>query len=110
MLQHRLGKVEHIVDRGREPPVEEDEALAADAPAAVRLHAEEAEALSEDVGETNNLAAARPEVVKQLLALAETARTELGDALTQRTGSGLRPRWRGEGREEVKPPRRGAII
>jgi arylsulfatase A-like enzyme len=46
--------------------------------------------LSADVGETTDVAAKHPEVVTRLLAEAEAARNELGDALTGRTGSGVR--------------------
>jgi arylsulfatase len=46
--------------------------------------------LSNDIGETNNVAAQHPEIVKQLEAEAERARAELGDALTKRTGTGNR--------------------
>ncbi|HEY6169228.1 MAG TPA: sulfatase [Verrucomicrobiae bacterium] len=46
--------------------------------------------LQNDIGETKNVAAANPQVVKQLEAFAEKMRTELGDALTQRKGSGSR--------------------
>ncbi len=44
-----------------------------------------------DVGETRDVAAANAEVVKELLAHAERARAELGDALTGRRGAGVRP-------------------
>jgi arylsulfatase len=43
-----------------------------------------------DPGETKDVAADHPEVVKALLALAEKARDDLGDALTGRTGKGVR--------------------
>ncbi len=46
--------------------------------------------LSEDIGETKDVAAAHPEIVRQLLAFAETCRADLGDSLTQRTGAGAR--------------------
>ena len=46
--------------------------------------------LSADVGETRDVAADHPEVVSELQALAETAREELGDALTGRAGKGVR--------------------
>jgi arylsulfatase len=51
--------------------------------------------LGEDVGETRNVAAAHPDVVRELQALAETARNDLGDSLTQRPGRNVRPagRW-----------------
>jgi hypothetical protein len=44
-----------------------------------------------DPGETRDVAAAHPEVVRRLQALAEKARADLGDALTGRKGSGVRP-------------------
>ena len=46
--------------------------------------------LEVDVGETKNLAAREPGVVKRLLAEAEAARTELGDSLTKRAGKAAR--------------------
>lgn len=46
--------------------------------------------LETDVRETTNVAEAHPEVVKRLMALAERARADLGDSLTQREGSGVR--------------------
>jgi arylsulfatase A len=47
--------------------------------------------LESDIGETTNLASQHPEIVAQLEAYAEVARNELGDALTNRKGSGVRP-------------------
>jgi arylsulfatase A len=44
-----------------------------------------------DVGETTNVAGAHPNVVAELLALGEQARTDLGDSLSGRVGSGVRP-------------------
>ena len=51
--------------------------------------------LTDDIGETKNVAEQNPEVVQRLEALAETARADLGDALTKRTGKGTREpgRW-----------------
>ncbi len=46
--------------------------------------------LSQDVGEQHNVAGEQPEVVAKLSKLAEQYRAELGDALTQTTGSGVR--------------------
>ncbi len=46
--------------------------------------------LSNDVSETQDVAGEHPEVVKRLEALAETAREDLGDALTKRPGNGRR--------------------
>jgi len=47
-----------------------------------------------DPGETTDVAAAHPEVVAELLALVERGRSELGDRLTDRTGSATRPQGR----------------
>jgi arylsulfatase A len=46
--------------------------------------------LRSDPGETRNLADEHPAELTRLLALAEDARQELGDALTKRKGSGVR--------------------
>jgi arylsulfatase len=46
--------------------------------------------LVDDIGETRDVAAANPGIVAELQALAETARAELGDALTGRKGAGER--------------------
>jgi arylsulfatase A-like enzyme len=46
--------------------------------------------LAADVGETRDAAAAHPDVVAELQALAESAREDLGDALKDRTGKGVR--------------------
>lgn len=47
--------------------------------------------LHDDIGETKNVADQHPDVVERLTALAEQARADLGDALTKRTGAGIRP-------------------
>lgn len=47
--------------------------------------------LGNDLSETTNLASDRPEVLKQLLDVAEKGRRELGDSLTKTPGSGVRP-------------------
>jgi arylsulfatase A-like enzyme len=47
--------------------------------------------LKSDVSETTNVAQAHPEIVARLAAIAELARADLGDRLTNRTGSGIRP-------------------
>jgi arylsulfatase len=57
---------------------------------AVRLAKMELFDLVNDVGETTDVAAQHPEIVRQLEAEAEKARAELGDALTQRPGTGRR--------------------
>ena len=46
--------------------------------------------LRHDPGETRDVAAVHPEEVTRLLAFAEEARQDMGDALTARKGSGLR--------------------
>lgn len=46
--------------------------------------------LEKDPGETTNLAAANPDIVKRLLEYAERARDDLGDSLTKRTGRNVR--------------------
>jgi arylsulfatase len=50
--------------------------------------------LKEDIGETRNVAEQHPEVVRRLQELAEKARAELGDSLTKRKGTGVRPAGR----------------
>jgi arylsulfatase len=47
--------------------------------------------LKDDVGETHDVAAEHPDIVKRLLELAEEARADLGDSLTKRTGNRVRP-------------------
>lgn len=51
--------------------------------------------LESDLGETHDVAAEHPDVVAEMLAIAEDARADLGDGLTGRVGSGVRPpgRW-----------------
>lgn len=46
--------------------------------------------LRQDRGETTDLAAAHPDLVKTLLTFAEKCRADLGDSLTKRTGTGAR--------------------
>jgi arylsulfatase len=46
--------------------------------------------LDADPGQKHNVAAQHPDVLKKMLAYAEKAREELGDDLTQRTGTGRR--------------------
>jgi arylsulfatase len=47
--------------------------------------------LTSDVGEQNNVADKNPEIVQKLLGLAEKARADLGDSLTERPGANRRP-------------------
>ena len=47
--------------------------------------------LEEDIGERNNVAEQRAEIVQRLTEYAETMRSELGDTLQQRKGTALRP-------------------
>ena len=46
--------------------------------------------LAADIGEARDVAAQNPEVLKRLQALAEQARADLGDSLSQREGTGRR--------------------
>jgi arylsulfatase A len=46
--------------------------------------------LEKDISEQHDLAAQHPEVVARLQALAERARTDLGDSLTKRQGANMR--------------------
>ena len=50
--------------------------------------------LENDIGELDDVSAQHPEIVAQLTALAEVARDDLGDSLTQRKGKNLRPAGR----------------
>jgi arylsulfatase A len=52
--------------------------------------------LQADVGERTDVAGNHPEVVRGLLDVAERARAELGDSLTNRTGRGNRPPGRSD--------------
>ncbi len=47
--------------------------------------------LKDDIGESNNLADQHPEVVERMMEIVELARAELGDTITKRQGSGVRP-------------------
>jgi arylsulfatase len=47
--------------------------------------------LVEDVSEKTDLAASNPDVVQRLLGIAEDARADLGDSLTDRPGKNRRP-------------------
>jgi arylsulfatase A-like enzyme len=57
--------------------------------------------LEQDPGEMRDRAASNPEVVERLLELAEQARADLGDRLTGRAGSGLRPQG---DLDQLRPP------
>lgn len=61
-----------------------------------KIEAAELYDLASDVGEATDLAARHPDVVRRLEAIAEAARAELGDALTQRQGAGTRAAGRFE--------------
>ena len=50
--------------------------------------------LEKDPGETTNVAADQPAVVRQLMQHVERAREDLGDSLTNRTGKNVRPAGR----------------
>jgi arylsulfatase A-like enzyme len=50
--------------------------------------------LKNDVGETTNVAAKHPDVVKHLQALADKIRADLGDTATKAKGEGVRPAGR----------------
>ncbi|MCA9197808.1 MAG: sulfatase [Planctomycetales bacterium] len=47
--------------------------------------------LASDIGETTNVAEQHPEIVEHLSTMAEKFRRELGDSLTNTTGTGVRP-------------------
>jgi arylsulfatase A-like enzyme len=47
--------------------------------------------LHEDIGETQNVAGKHPDVVERLQALADTAREDIGDAITGAKGRNVRP-------------------
>jgi arylsulfatase A-like enzyme len=62
--------------------------------------------LKEDVGETTNVADQHPDVVARLQRLADRMRAELGDSLTNTTGTGVRTAGKlepGDPRFEWKP-------
>lgn len=52
--------------------------------------------VASDIGETTDVSSAHPAVVEKLLTLAEKARDDLGDSLTQRHGPGIRGPARAE--------------
>jgi arylsulfatase len=58
--------------------------------------------LAADIGESRDVAAAHPEVVRDLQELGEKARTELGDALTSRVGRSVRPPGRAAAGPEIR--------
>jgi arylsulfatase A len=55
-----------------------------------KIEKEELYDLVHDIGESSDVSAQHPEIVKQLEAEAEKARADLGDALTKRPGPGRR--------------------
>ena len=55
-----------------------------------KIEQEELYDLVHDIGETTDVSAQHPEIVKQLEAEAEKARADLGDALTKQPGIGRR--------------------
>ncbi|MCR9296467.1 MAG: sulfatase [bacterium] len=59
--------------------------------------------LKSDVGETTDLAEQHPEIVARLQEAAEQFRQDLGDKLTDRQGSGIRPAGRIEEGDELLP-------
>lgn len=68
--------------------------------------------LERDVSETLDVAAQNPDVVKELQALAEKARDDLGDSLTERKGKNVRPaglRW-GNKTQNVEHLANGKLI
>jgi arylsulfatase len=56
-----------------------------------RIAAAELYDLRADISEANDVSAQNPKMVEHLLKLAESARADLGDALTGRQGAGVRP-------------------
>jgi arylsulfatase A-like enzyme/acetyl esterase/lipase len=60
--------------------------------------------LATDRAESRDVAAEHPEVVARLEALAERARADLGDSLTKRRGSGVRPAGSLREAAAVEPP------
>jgi len=50
--------------------------------------------LVEDIGETHNVAAAHPDVVKRMMQFVEQARSDLGDSAVKRVGNNVRPAGR----------------
>jgi arylsulfatase A-like enzyme len=59
--------------------------------------------LDADVSETTNVLEQHPQVVKQLMAAAETARADLGDTLQKRKGKGVRPAGKLDEQDERLP-------
>lgn len=57
----------------------------------IKITAPELYHLGNDLSEQSNVASMNPQVLEQLLKLAERGREELGDSLTKTTGKGLRP-------------------
>jgi arylsulfatase len=55
-----------------------------------KIEKEELYDLANDIGETTDVSAQHPDIVKKLEAAAEASRADLGDGLTKRRGAGLR--------------------
>ena len=70
---------------GHEPGKDGFPGTTSEVPIGLALHD-----LVADAGERHDIAAAHPDVVKDLQALAESARDDLGDVLTNRKGKGVR--------------------
>jgi arylsulfatase A-like enzyme len=69
-----------------------------------KIEHEELYDLVHDIGETTDVSAQNPEIVKQLEAEAEKSRTDLGDGLTKRSGVGHREPGRlNQNKKEIEP-------
>jgi arylsulfatase len=69
-----------------------------------KIEHEELYDLVHDIGETTDVSAQHPEVVKQLEAEAEKARADLGDGLTKSKGTGQREPGRlNQSKKKVEP-------
>ena len=66
--------------------------------------------LEADIGETNNVAAAHPDVVKRLHGLAEKAREDLGDSLTNRPAAACASQGGSPQRRARRPRLQGALL
>jgi arylsulfatase A-like enzyme/predicted neuraminidase len=84
----------------------------------VKIDAPQLYSMTTDPGEATDVAARNPEVVKRMLALAEKARDDMGDALTKRVGKNVREPGRvanpdrkggGDGPARQPPPLRSGF-